>query len=1184
MDSNSNHNKNSNQIFLSYRRSDTDASFDALRHFKDKIEGHTNLNVFLDCEQLRSGNFLDKLEENIRESYIFMPIVTRAYLDFSISENEKERDFCLFEYKKALECGKKIVPIIIDCSANATEVTLEQALDIAEENNIEVLKQYLLLQNGRSITSFDDWSDNDTEKLSTIIFDSFCTSNYVSYFNKHLENQAALFNKISAYGTWNSEGITLENSYVPLEFLRHHTYAEKEYAKNNNRSSEPDKIPETKFFENIINEKYTVIIGDAGQGKSTFAKKLFTVLAQNAAENGLSKDTLFPLYFECKMINSDSFSEKNSFFNELALRLNNFSSFALNSVLRYGQPLFIFDAMDEVSPTQMDKLLLAINKYLTPSCDKIHIMFTTRPGQKLVAGEIDMTLNNTEDTVVRRYTVELFNEKQRNEYIERLATAKKVEEEVKDAFLREISNKEKSVAEYSKVSRNPFILFSIFSTFKINRDLPNNRFDAAIRVVEDVISRDYYKNEFKNIDINNIKVILGAISYELYNQKDSGKVPFANPELPIYFAKELYRLDDADRDDRKIINEYKTFFDKCRLFDQSGFKHEFLASTYAAYYLYYTITKNIDASQGYSNKLTSDVDYWKSTTGMLFYILDKESRDSKVYLEPLLAEVQKADTVDYDLLCSTISQFTKHKARASISILNGMLDRGCDRLLETDGNLYEDSKNPYATLFYYPDIYPYLQEYLNNLTQTDETDDRTYIWNELIKEVQAVFSSDMAGNLDKVYKNRKTHKSYKNMNQKLDLFSYNHINGFICITKFSQRKSKSSTNDLHGNGFTSMYISSDVIQDISWVNSVALLKISVSRDNKKYHAEGNCLIETKNKQLILGCKNSVIPDDGSVTSIDDYAFSNCTGLSNIYIPNSITNIGKYAFFGCTGLSDIFISNSVTSIGGGAFFDCTGLSKILIPESVKSIGAGAFEGCTGISNIIVSTENKKYHSKNNCLIETKEKILVLGCKNSVIPEDDSVTSIGDSAFSGCAELKEISIPDSVTSIGNHAFSGCVELKGISIPDNVTSIGFGVFSYCTGLSDIIVSTKNKNYHSKNNCLIKTKEKVLVSGLKNSVIPDDGSVISIGAGAFFCCTGLKEISIPDKVTRIGDFAFVSCIELTSIFIPKSVKKMEFCVFANCENLTINYAGTEDEWNSLLQSSKSYESDYKNVVFKQI
>ena len=193
----------------------------------------------------------------------------------------------------------------------------------------------------------------------------------------------------------------------------------------------------------------------------------------------------------------------------------------------------------------------------------------------------------------------------------------------------------------------------------------------------------------------------------------------------------------------------------------------------------------------------------------------------------------------------------------------------------------------------------------------------------------------------------------------------------------------------------------------------------------------------------------------SVTSIGNYAFYNCTGLTSITIPSSVTSIGDDAFYGCTGLTSVNIPNSVTKISIYAFSGCTGLTSITIPSSVTSIGIGAFSGCTGLTSIKVEAGNTKYDSRNNCnaIIETASKTLVAGCKTTTIPS--SVTSIGSAAFRGCTGLTSITIPSSVTSIGVTAFYGCTGLTSITIPNSVTSIGERAFYDCTGLTSIILS---------------------------------------------------------------------------------------------------------------------------------
>ena len=339
----------------------------------------------------------------------------------------------------------------------------------------------------------------------------------------------------------------------------------------------------------------------------------------------------------------------------------------------------------------------------------------------------------------------------------------------------------------------------------------------------------------------------------------------------------------------------------------------------------------------------------------------------------------------------------------------------------------------------------------------------------------------------------------------------------------------------------------------------------------------------------------VIPD--TVTAIKDYAFLGYSKLTSITIPDSVTSIGASAFAYCTGLTSVTIPNSVTSIGCQAFYNCSKLTSITIPDSVTSIGNSAFYGCSRLTSVYYTDDIESwceisFGSPDANPLNDAHSLYLNGVLLTELVIPDTVTAIKDYAFVGCSNLTLITIPDSVTSIGNSAFYGCSGLTSVTIPDSVMSIETYTFCDCSGLTSITIGTGvtsiessafyncsglesiisySLDYPAVGNCLIEAKNGTLIVGCKNSVIPTDGSVTSIGDSAFGCCSGLTSITIPDTVTSIGFYAFSGCSSLTSVTIFDGVTSVENGAFAYCSGLTsITFTGTKAQWSAISKGER--------------
>lgn len=284
----------------------------------------------------------------------------------------------------------------------------------------------------------------------------------------------------------------------------------------------------------------------------------------------------------------------------------------------------------------------------------------------------------------------------------------------------------------------------------------------------------------------------------------------------------------------------------------------------------------------------------------------------------------------------------------------------------------------------------------------------------------------------------------------------------------------------------------------------------------------------------------------TVTKIMYSAFFYCPALATINLPNSVTQIEGDAFSICTSLKSIEIPNSVISIEYRAFSGCTGLTSIIIPRSVTKIGSNAFGGCSSLKEIIVDENNTAYSSVDGVLFSKDRKRImrVPATKEGEFYIPNSVTSIGEYAFSSCVKLTSVLIPTSVRSISEYAFSNCANITSIIIPSSVSSISDHAFSNCSALTSMTIEDSDTEVRFGTSVFYNTTNlKTLYLGRNFSKSNNSSSP--------FEQSSITELTISSKVTELCYGAFKDCVGLTKVTLPESIKTIGGDAFSGCNGI---------------------------------
>ena len=322
------------------------------------------------------------------------------------------------------------------------------------------------------------------------------------------------------------------------------------------------------------------------------------------------------------------------------------------------------------------------------------------------------------------------------------------------------------------------------------------------------------------------------------------------------------------------------------------------------------------------------------------------------------------------------------------------------------------------------------------------------------------------------------------------------------------------------------------------VETAGTLESKITTDTRKLLEEAKIEGPLNGKDIKL--LRELSKQEGILRSIDlsDATIVDGEGTTANILPESAFNTTSV-------LEHIILPKNLMAIERFAFQD-SGIKELVLPKTVTELGRDITYYCRNLEALSVEAGNPVFDSRNNCnaIIETATNTLRIGCVNTVIPE--TVTALGEMAFSGKPGLKEVILPNSITSLGWAAFWADEDLTKVKLSAGITELGESPFGGCSRITSFEIDPKNPKYDSRDNCnaIIETATGKLIQGFSTTKIPD--GVKTIATAAFRSLSTLTEIEIPASVKTIEPEAFLYCNQMTKVVTrihkPFAVSSMVF------------------------------------------